>query len=74
MQTCNRVKIHRFAQVAGQNVPWSTYYVGRSKDGQMQTSAKPHNAALMTEALVGLLVTKLNDTGHPYRGMRTPLR
>ncbi len=30
----------------------------------MQTSAKPHNAALMTEALAEALVTKLNNTGH----------
>ena len=30
----------------------------------MQTSGKPHNAALMTEALAELLVTKLHNTGH----------
>jgi hypothetical protein len=40
------------------------YYIGRGKDGHMQTSAKPHNAALMTEALAELLVTKLNNIGH----------
>jgi hypothetical protein len=48
--------------VDGRRVPLSMYYVGRGKDGHMQTSAKAHNAALMTEALVRLLVTKL--TGH----------
>jgi hypothetical protein len=30
----------------------------------VRTSTKPHNAALMTEALAGALVTKLNNTGH----------
>jgi hypothetical protein len=40
------------------------YYVGRGKDGQAQTSTKPHNAALMSEALAEALVTKLNNTGH----------
>src|SRR5258708_24456313 len=40
------------------------YYVGSGKDGQIQTSTKPCNAALMTEALAELLVTKLNITGH----------
>jgi hypothetical protein len=34
------------------------------EDGQVQTSAKPHKAALMTEALAELLVTKLNLNGH----------
>ena len=50
--------------VDGRKVPVSVYYVGRGRDGQMQTSAKPHNAALMTEALAELLVTKLTNTGH----------
>jgi hypothetical protein len=40
------------------------HYVGRGKDGQMQMSAKPHNAALLTEALAELLVTKLSLNGH----------
>jgi hypothetical protein len=42
----------------------SMYYVGRGKDGQVRTSTKPHNAALMSEWLAQALVTKLNDTGH----------
>ena len=50
--------------VDGRKAPGSMYYVGRGKDGQVQTSTKPHNAALMTEALAELLVTKLNNTGH----------
>jgi hypothetical protein len=42
----------------------SMYYVRRGKDGQVPTSTKPHNAALITEALAELLVSKLNITGH----------
>jgi hypothetical protein len=38
--------------------------VGRRKDGQVRTNAKPHNAALMSEALAEILATKLNITGH----------
>jgi hypothetical protein len=64
VETCYGVKLHTSAQVDGQKVPWSMYYVGRGRDGQMQTSAKPHNAALMTAALAELLVTKLTNTGH----------
>jgi hypothetical protein len=52
------------ANVDGRKVPWSLYYVGRGKDGQVQTSTKPHNAALMTEGLANLLLTKPNSTGH----------
>jgi hypothetical protein len=37
------------------------------KDAQVRTSTKPHNAALMTEALAELLITKLSATGHQYR-------
>jgi hypothetical protein len=37
--------------VNGRKVPLSMYYIGRGRDGQVQTSTKPHNAALMTEAL-----------------------
>jgi len=47
--------------VDGRKAPGSMYYVGRGKDG-LRTCSKPHNAALMTEALAKLLVTKL--TGH----------
>jgi hypothetical protein len=57
------VKLRTSAKVDGRTVPWSLYYVGRGKDGQMRTSTKPHNAALMTEALADLLVTKLNLNG-----------
>jgi hypothetical protein len=64
VETCHGIKLHTSTVVDGRKVPWSMYYVGRGKDGQMQTSTKPHNAALMTEALAELLVTKLNDTGH----------
>ena len=63
METCHGVRIHTSAMVDGRKVPVSMYYVGRGKDGP-RTSAKPHNAALMTEALAELLVTKLNNTGH----------
>lgn len=49
--------------VNGCKVPLSMYCVGRGKDGEMQTSTKPHNAALMTEALAELLITKSNHTG-----------
>jgi hypothetical protein len=41
----------------------SMYYVGRGEDGQVQTSARPPNAALMTEALAEILATKLNLKG-----------
>ena len=50
--------------VDGRKAPVSMYYVGRRKDGQVQMSTKPHNAALMTEALAELLVTKLHNTGY----------
>jgi hypothetical protein len=40
------------------------HYVGRGKDGEVKTSTKSFNAALMTEGLANLLVKKLNATGH----------
>jgi hypothetical protein len=55
---------HTSTIVDGRKVPWSMYYVGRGKDGQVRTSTKPHNAALMTEAFAEMFVTKLNITGH----------
>jgi hypothetical protein len=58
------IRLHTSAKVDGRTVPWSLYYVGRGKDGQVRTSTKPHNAALMTEALAEALATKLNNTGH----------
>jgi hypothetical protein len=64
METSYGIRLHTSAQVDGRKDPWSMYCVGRGKDGQMQTSAKPCNAAPMTEALANLLVTKLNNTGH----------
>jgi hypothetical protein len=64
VETCFGVRIHSSTVVNGRNVPVSNYYVGRGKDGQVRTSAKLHNAALMSEVLAGLLVTKLNNTGH----------
>jgi hypothetical protein len=57
-------KLHTSANVDGRKVPWSLYYVGRGKDGEVRTSTKPHNAALMTEALAELLVAKFNVTGN----------
>ena len=63
MDTCYGVKLHTSAKVDGRTVPWSLYYVGHGNDGP-RTSSKPHNAALMTKALAGLLVTKLNLNGH----------
>jgi hypothetical protein len=63
METCHGVRIHTSTMVDDRKVPVSNYYVGRGKDGP-QTSTKPHNAALMTEALAEALVTKLNNTGH----------
>jgi len=63
MDTCYGVKLSSSAMIEGRKVPVSNYYVGRGKDGP-RTSAKPHNAALMTETLAELLVTKLNKTGH----------
>jgi hypothetical protein len=62
MEACHGVRIHTSTMVDGRKVPLSMYYVGRGKGSQVQTSAKPHNAALMTEALTKLLVSKL--TGH----------
>ena len=64
MESCYGVRIHTSTMVDGRKVPVSMYYVGRGKDGQVQMSTKPHNAALMTEALAELLIIKLNDTGH----------
>src|ERR1035438_1938094 len=64
MEAWHGVKVHTSTMVDGRKVPRSMYYVGRGNDGQMQTSAKPHNATLMTEALANLLVTNLNNTGH----------
>ena len=65
METSYGIKLHTSAKVDGRRVPWSLYYVGRGKDGQMRTSTKPHNAALMTETLARLHVSKLNLNGHP---------
>jgi hypothetical protein len=64
VEICHGVRIHTSTLVDGRKVPVSVYYVGRGKDGEARTSTKPHNAALMTEALAGLLVTKLTNTGH----------
>ena len=64
MDTAHGVRLHTSAKVDGRQVPWSLYYVARGKDGQAQTSTKPHNAALMTEATANLLVAKLKNTGH----------
>jgi hypothetical protein len=63
METCHGVRIHTPTMVDGRNLPLLVYYVGRGKDG-LRTNSKPHQAALMTEALAELLVTKLNITGH----------
>jgi hypothetical protein len=63
MDTCYGVKLSSSAMIEGRKVPVSMYYAGRGKDG-LRTSPKPHNAALMTEALAELLVSKLNITGH----------
>jgi hypothetical protein len=63
METCHGVRVYTSTMVDGRKVPLSMYYVGRGKDG-LRTSTKPHNAALMTEALAEILVTKLNITGH----------
>ena len=52
------------AMVDGHKALLQMYYGGRGKDGPVRTSAKPHNAALMTQALAEALVTKLNNTGH----------
>lgn len=60
--------------VDGRRVPLSMYYVGRGKDGQVQTSTKPHNAALMTEGLAEMFATKLNITGHDCWTFRTDQR
>ena len=59
MQTCHAVRIYTSTMVDGRRVPWSMYYDGRGKDGDMETRTEPHSAALMTEALAKLLVTKL---------------
>lgn len=64
METCHGVRLLNSIMVEGHKVPVFMYYVGCGKDGQVQMSTKPHNAALMTEALAELLVTKLNNTGH----------
>ena len=64
MGTSYGIRLHTSAKVDGRTVPWSLYYVGRGKDDQVRTSTKPHNAALMTEALAEALATKLNNTGH----------
>jgi hypothetical protein len=52
LDTCHGVRLLNSMMVEGR------------KDGQVQTNTKPHNAALMTEALANLLVAKLNGTGH----------
>jgi hypothetical protein len=57
-ETCHGVRLYTSTMVDGRKVPLSMYSVGRWRDGRMQTSAKPHNAALVTEALAKLLVTK----------------
>jgi hypothetical protein len=62
VDTCHGIRIQTSTLVDGRKVPVSMYYVGHGKDGQLQMSTKPHHAALMTEALAKLLVTKL--TGH----------
>jgi hypothetical protein len=59
LNTCYGVRLHSSTLVDGRKVPVSNYYVGPGK-----ASSKPHNAALMSEALAGLLVAKLNNTGH----------
>jgi hypothetical protein len=64
METSYGVKLHTSAKVDGRTVPWSLYYVGRGKDGEVKTNTKPFNAALMTEGLANLLVAKLNSIGH----------
>jgi hypothetical protein len=64
METSYGVKLHTSAKVDGRTVPWSLYYVGRGKDGEVKTNTKPFNAAFMTEGLANLLVAKLNSTGH----------
>ena len=69
MNTCYGVGLHSSTLVDGRKVPVSNYYVGPGK-----ASSKPHNAALMSEALAGLLVAKLNNTGHHCRSLRTPRR
>jgi hypothetical protein len=62
VETCYGVRLHSSMMVEGRKVPVSMYYVGRGKDGP-RTNSKPHNAALMVEALAQALVTKLNNTG-----------
>ena len=78
METCYGVRLHRSMIVQGRKVPVSNYYVGRGKDGQVQTSRKPHNAALMTEALAELLVTIsmpcFNILTHSFSGSETRTR
>ena len=64
METSYGVKLYTTTIVDSRKVPWSLYYVGRGKDGEVKTSTKPHNAALMTGGLAEALVTKLNITGH----------
>jgi hypothetical protein len=63
LDTCYGVKLSSSTMIEGRKVPVSMYYAGRGKDG-LRTSPKPHNAALMTEALAALLVSKLKITGH----------
>jgi hypothetical protein len=59
MDTCYGVKLSSSAMIEGRKVPVSNYYVGPEK-----ACSKPHQAALMSESLAGLLVTKLNNTGY----------
>jgi hypothetical protein len=63
MDTCHGVRLHNSMMVEGRKVPVSNFYVGPGKDGP-RTSSKSHQAALMSESLAQLLVTKLNSTGH----------
>ena len=63
MNTCYGIRLHSSTLVDGRKVPVSNYYVGRGKDGP-RTCNKPHNAALLSEALAEALATKLNNTGH----------
>jgi hypothetical protein len=51
VETSYGVRVHTSTMVDGRKVPLSVYYVRRGKDGQVRTSTKPHNAALMTEGL-----------------------
>jgi hypothetical protein len=66
VDTCHGVRLHNSMMVEGRKLPVSMYYAGRGKDGQMQTSAKPHNAALMTEPT--RFVTSLAACG--FRGQQ----